>query len=355
MMCRILVIRLSSIGDIVHALPAVAAIGETFPEAEIAWAVERRYAEILHGNRFVRRVLELDTLGWRTRWTSLRTAEEVVRSLARLRGLRPDVTVDFQGLLKSAALARISGAPRRVGFEERWLREPAAAVFYTECVPASGRRHVVEENFALVERLGAPSVPRCRWQFPLPRSAPAEQRVDERLAALGVRKFLVINPGGGWTSKRWPTERYAELVGDLEEEDGHRVLMTGSPAEEPMIRGILERAQARRAVYFPSTLAEFIALMRRASLWIGGDTGPLHLAAAVRTPIVAIYGPTNPARNGPFAPSDITLRSDGPGNRPDKRTHWHAGETKRSAYLEGVTVGAVRAAIRQRLAAADGD
>ena len=354
-MRRILVIRLSSIGDIVHALPAVAALGESFPEAEIFWAVEKRYAEILEGNRFVRRVLELDTLGWRSRWTSLRTADEAVRSLVRLRGLHADVAVDFQGLLKSAALAGISGAPLRAGFEERWLREPAAAAFYTERVPAHGRGHAVEENLALVERLGARPVPRCRWQFPLPCSPEAEHRVDEGLAALGARKFMVINPGGGWTSKRWPPERYAELVRDLEEEDGYRVLLTGSPAEEPMIHGILEQAKTGRAAYFPSTLVEFMALVRRARLWVGGDTGPLHLAAALGTPIVAIYGPTNPARNGPFQASDITLRSGGPEDRVDRRTHWHAGEARRPTHLEGVTVGAVRAAIRQRLAAADGD
>ena len=353
-MCRILVIRLSSIGDIVHALPAVAALGGSLPEAEIVWAVEKRYAGILQGNPFVHRILELDTLGWRSRWSSPRTVEQVVRSLVRLHGVGADVVVDFQGLLKSAVLGRISGAPRRVGFEEHWLREPAAAVFYTERVPADGRDHIVEENLALVERLGVRSTPRCQWQFPLPRLITAEQRVDERLAALGLRKFLVINPGAGWVSKRWPPDRYAELVRGLEEDDDYGVLMTGSPAEEPMIRAILESAQARRSVYFSSTLVEFIALMRRASLWIGGDTGPLHLAAAVGTPIVAIYGPTNPARNGPFAPLDITLRSDSSG-RANRRTHWHAGEARRPTYLEAVPVSAVRTAVRQRLAAANGN
>lgn len=353
-MCRILVIRLSSIGDIVHALPAVAALGGSLPEAEIIWAVEKRYAGILQGNPFVQRVIELDTLGWRNRWTSPSTAEEVVRSLVRLRGVGAEVAVDFQGLLKSAALARISGSPRRVGFEERWLREPAAAVFYTEQVPARGRRHVVEENLALVERLGSRPMPQRSWQFPLPHSAAAEQRVEERLAELGLRKFLVINPGGGWLSKRWPPGNYAELVRGLERDDTYGVLMTGSAAEEPMIRAILERAQARRSVYFPSTLVEFVALVRRASLWVGGDTGPLHLAAAVGTPIVAIYGPTNPGRNGPFAPLDITLRAD-VSDQANRRTHWHAGEARRSTYLEAVSVSAVRAAVRQRLAAANGN
>ena len=352
-MCRILVVRLSSIGDIVHALPAVAALGESLPEAEITWAVEQRYAGILEGNRFVRRVLEIDTLGWRACWRSARTIEEIVRSLLRLRQVRADVAVDFQGLLKSAAIARISGAPRRLGLQEHWLREPAAAAFYTERVPAEGRHHVVEENFALAERLGARPVPRCQWQFPLPHSAAVDRSVDERLATLGFRKFIVINPGGGWTSKRWPPQQYAELIREIEGE-GHDVLVTGSPAEELMIRGILQQAQTRRAAYFPSTLPEFIALMRRASLWVGGDTGPLHLAAAVGTPIVAIYGPTNPARNGPFALSDIVLRPEALGNQPDARTHWHRGEARRSAYLQGIPLATVRTAIRRRLAAADG-
>jgi lipopolysaccharide heptosyltransferase I len=357
-MLRILAIRLSSIGDIVHTLPAVAALGESLPQTEIAWAVEKRYAELLEGNPHVRRVIPLDTLDWRKRWRAAGTAAEIEREVSELRRFRADIAIDFQGLIKSAVLARLSGAPRRVGFRGQWLRESLAGIFYTESAEAPGRRHVVEENLALAEQVGARPVARERWRFPLTVSAEAARRVEQRLANLGIERFLVINPGGGWMSKRWAPERYAELIGELEHQASHTALITGSPTEEPAIREILQRANARRALYFASTVSEYIALVRRASLFVGGDTGPLHLAAAVGTPVVAIYGPTNPARNGPFAPADIALCTQKPGGgktglEAPLQTHWHNKERKNSAFIGGVSVDAVRAAIEQRLAAAD--
>ncbi len=357
-MSRILVIRLSSIGDIVHTLPAVAALAESLPEAEIAWAVEKRYAELLEGNPHVGRVIPLDILGWRKRWRRSGTAGEIRRQLGELRRFHADLAIDFQGLIKSGLLARLSGAPRRVGLGGPWLRESLAGTFYTERVEARGRRHVVEENLALAEHAGAQPVAQEHWNFPLPVSAEAARRVEERLARLGVERFLVINPGGGWMSKRWAPERYAELIDELEHQARYTPLVTGSPAEEPTIHDILERANARRALYFASTVSEYIALIRRASLFIGGDTGPLHLAAAVGTPIVAIYGPTNPTRNGPFAPADIALWNQKPGGQKlgseaPSQTHWHNKEGKDSAFIGDVSVDAVRAAIEHRLAAAD--
>jgi heptosyltransferase I len=356
-MLQILVIRLSSIGDIVHALPAVAALAQTLPDAEIAWAVEKRFAELLEGNPFVRRVIPLDTIGWRRHWKAAKTLRDIVDELSEVRRFHADVAIDFQGLVKSAALARLSSARRRVGFGGRWLRESAARVFYSDTVEARGRSHVVEENLALAERAGAQPVVRQHWQFPLPGPADAAHRVEERLARLRVRRFLVINPGGGWMSKRWAPDRYARLISELEDERDCAVLLTGSPAEEPVIHGILGQARAPHAMYFASTLAEYLALVRRACLFVGGDTGPLHLAAAVGTPIVAIYGPTNPARNGPFAPADIIVWDPkgcgDPGAGTSSQTHWHAKQGKNSAYIEDVSVETVRAAIRRRLAAAD--
>jgi lipopolysaccharide heptosyltransferase I len=353
-MFRILVIRLGSIGDIVHTLPAVAALKQSLPEAEIAWAVEKRHADMLEGNPFLQRVIPLDTFGWRAHWSTFGTLREVISGLGSVRSFRANLAIDFQGLVKSAALGRLSGSPRRMGFGGQWLRESPARVLYSEGVEARGRRHVVEENLALAERAGAQPVARGHWQFPLPVSPDVERRIDQRLSRLGIERFLVVNPGGGWMSKRWPPQRYAQLVGELDREE-RTVLMTGSPAEEPAIRDILERAKARRAAYFASTVAEYIALVRRASLFVGGDTGPLHLAAAVGTPLVAIYGPTNPERNGPFAPSDIAIWNQKPpgaaGSGAFLQTHWHAKQGKNSAYIEDVPVETVRAAIERRLAA----
>jgi heptosyltransferase I len=343
---RFLVIRLSSIGDMVHTLPAVAALGQALPEAEIHWAAETRYAFLIEGNPFVHRVLQFDTLGWRRRLGSRSTLEAMVRSVLELRGQAYHTAIDFQGLLKTGFLARLSGADRRLGLEEPWLREPLAAVFYTESVSALGRVHAIAERLALVERLGAPRLEPDRWQFPLPHTADDDGVVERRLQQLGARDFVVINPGGGWMSKRWAPENYADLIRRLEPELPWHFLLTGSPAEEPVMQEIIRLAGTPRACYFPATLVQLIALERRARLFIGGDTGPLHLAAAVGTPIVAIYGPTDPARNGPFAPDDITLSNLGPID--------HTRRARNPSYLPGIAVESVHAAVRERLKRAHG-
>jgi lipopolysaccharide heptosyltransferase I len=340
---RFLVIRLSSIGDIVHVLPAVSALGETFPEAEIDWVVERRFAELLEGNRFLHRLVVLDTLGWRRRLTRAQTLRDVIQSIRALRQSEYDVAADFQGLWKSALIARLAHSQRRVGFAAYWLREPGAAIFYTERVAPRERRHVIEWNLALVEHLGAQP---GRWHFPLPSRPEDESYVENKLARLGTSEFIIINPGGGWPAKCWAPENYAALIRQLEAAIPLKVLLTGSPAEEPAIEGILRQAAARQATYFPSTLLQYVSLVRRARLFVGGDTGPLHLAAAVGTPIVAIYGPTDPGRNGPFSSSDIVLANRGP-------IHYTRRAPKAS-FIAGISVESVLAAIHERLRKAYG-
>ncbi len=345
-MTRFLVIRLSSIGDIVHALPAVSALGESFPQAEIAWVVEPRYAGLLRGNPFVHEVLEVDTLAWRQRLASARTWAEMKKALGKLRHRCWDVAIDFQGLVKTGLIAGLSGAPRRIGLGRPWLKERAAAVFYTEAVAAKGRRHVVEEGLALVEQAGAKPVARERWQFPLPSDPAESESIEARLRAVGAEEFIIINPGGGWMAKRWPPAHYRELIRRLDAEAVGTILLTGSRSDEGVIREILEGVASPRAVYFPSNLTEFIALARRARLLVGGDSGPLHLAAAVGTPLVAIYGPTSPARNGPFSPADLVVSTGQPIN--------HTRRARNPAFLEGVSVEAVHAAVRRRLEVARG-
>ena len=333
-----LVIRLSSIGDIVHALPAVAAFGQSFPQAEIHWLIERRYAPLLAGNPYVHRIITLDTLSWRGSLPPLSVLEEMLKTLIGLRKSAYEAAVDFQGLWKSAFIALLAGAKDRVGLAEPWLREPSAAILYTARVPVAGR-HVVEENLALVEHLGARVGP---WQFPLPHSPETDQYIDDQLARLDVRDFMIINPGGGWKSKRWAPENYALLLRLLEARFSSQFLLTGSPEESDLISGILESAGTKQAYNFPSSVVQFIALARRAQLFLGGDTGPLHLAAAVGTPVVAIHGPTDPARNGPFSRADIALYNQAPVN--------HSRRARNAAYIEGISVESVAAAIEERLA-----
>lgn len=347
---RFLIIRLSSIGDIVHTLPAVAALGETFPDADIDWLVEARYAALLEGNPFIRRVVKLDTLGWRKDPLAAATLEQIVRTGMELRAARFDAAVDFQGLVKSAILARISGSPARMGFAEPWLREPAAGALYTDRVSPRDRRHVIEMNMALVERLGARTAAPDHWQFPLPHGDNTCREVEQRLEALRAREFMVINPGGGWKSKCWAPQNYAELIRRLDPEMPCKIMLTGSAEEEPLINEILCRAGSASAAYFPSTLVQYIALVRRAKLFVGGDTGPMHLAAALRTPVVALFSLADrrntPERNAPYSVEDITVTppetlSEGP-------------RDKGSDYLQGVAVERVLAAIRRRLMKAHG-
>jgi lipopolysaccharide heptosyltransferase I len=335
---RFLVIRLSSIGDIVNALPAVSALGQSFPEAEIHWLVENRYAPLLRGNPYLRRVFPLDTLSWRGSFPSASIMREAVKTLRGLRRNDYAAAVDFQGLWKTAFVALLSGAKLRIGLEQPWLRERGVAVLYTDRVRVEAR-HVVEESLALVKHLGARVGP---WEFPLPHAPEAELFVEEQLARLEAHDFMIINPGGGWKTKLWAPENYALLLRRLGSCFKGRILLTGSPDESELIAGILNRAGTEQAAYFLSTLIQFIALARRAKLFLGGDTGPMHLAAAVRTPVVAIYGPTDPARNGPFDARDIALYNHAPVN--------HTRRVSNPAYIEDISPASVLAAIEERLA-----
>jgi lipopolysaccharide heptosyltransferase I len=340
---RFLIVRLSSIGDIVHALPAAAALAETFPQARIHWAVEKRYALLLDGNPHLHHIVELDTLEWRKHLTSSATWREISNGVRDLRHTYYSAALDFQGLWKSAVVARLSRSQQRIGFAERWLREPSAAILYTQRVSPPEHVHVVRENLALVEHLGART---GRWQFPLPWNDDDDLYVDTQIATLDSENFIIINPGGGWRSKCWSPENYATLIRQLAGVRREQILLTGSRAEEPMISEILQNAGSKRARYLPTTLLQFIALARHARLFIGGDTGPLHLAAAVGVPIVGIYGPTDPVRNGPFAADDIALSNYGPINHTRRGTY--------PAYLSGISVESVVAAVEKRLARAHG-
>jgi len=336
---RFLMVRLSSIGDIVHALPAAAALAETYPQAQVDWVVEKRHAMLLDGNPHLHQVVTLDTLGWRRLLTSSATWREIRGGVSDLRRTFYDAAFDFQGLWKSAVVAWLSRSRERIGFARRWMREPGAGVLYTQRVAPREGVHVVQENLALVERLGARAQ---RWQFPLPHNVEDDAYVERKLADLDSPDFVMMNPGGGWRSKCWSPEDYAALIRHLTGVLDDQILLTGSPSEEALIAGILQDAGVPRARYFPASLVQFIALARRARLFIGGDTGPLHLAAAVGTPIVGIYGPTCPVRNGPFAPDDIALSNRGP------ITYTRRGG--KSAYIHGISVESVVAAVEKRLA-----
>ena len=340
---RFLIVRLSSIGDIVHALPAAAALAETFPQAQIDWVVEKRHALLLDGNPSLNRVLTLDTLGWRKQLTSSATWNEIRSSIGNLRQTRYDAVLDLQGLWKSAVVARLSRAGKRVGFTAAGLREPSAGFLYSERVAPPEHVHVVQQNLSLVAHLGAKT---DRWRFPLPRNHHAEAYVEGQLAALDSADFIIVNPCGGWRSKCWSPENYAAVIKQWAAARKESIVLTCSPAEEPVIGEILESAGSARARYIPTTIVQFIALARRARLFLGSDTGPMHLAAAVDAPIVGIFGPTDPVRNGPFAARDIALWNHAAIN------HTRRGEN--ADFIAGISVETVVEAMEKRLARMNG-
>jgi heptosyltransferase-1 len=214
------------------------------------------------------------------------------------------VAVDLQGAIRSAVLARFSGAQVVYGAADP--RESPASLWYSRQVVARGT-HVVEQNLSIVEAVAQQKLNPPPVQFP--RDLEAEHRIDQRLFAAGVGQFAILNPGAGWGAKRWPAERYGQVAQSLAAQ-GLRSILNYGPGEETLARAA-EEASAGAATPWQSSLTELIAFTRRARLFIGGDTGPMHLAAALQVPVVAIFGPTDPARNGPYGTRSIVLRNPG--------------------------------------------
>ena len=311
---RIALVKLSSLGDVVHALPVAATLRAARPHARLTWIVERREAAVLHDHPALDEVIVADTRGWRRarRPGAVRAAlADVLALRRRLAAARLDVAIDLQGLMKSGAIARATQAPVRIGFHRGWGREPLGALFTNRhVIPPPSARHVVEQYLALLAPLG---IDERRLEFRLPTVAAAETRLDEWLASVGLkpqRRLVVLNPGAGRPAKRWPVAHFATLAARLAHDAGAHVVVVWGPGEESAARAIVAgagQAGARTLLAPPTDLNELIALLRRASVMIAADTGPLHLAAALGTPCVGLYGPTAAARNGPYGAGHRTL------------------------------------------------
>jgi heptosyltransferase I len=308
----LLVVRLSAMGDIIHTLPAAAALRQAFPNATLGWLVEERWTELLCTLRCPRsgprspqrpladRIHAVNTAEWRHALFSFNTWQQMAVGLSHLRGVHYDAVIDFQGALRSALLARWSGAPIIYGSAQP--RENAASMFYTQTMLPTGV-HVVEQALALAGTIIANHKVEPRVEFPV--DADAETKISDLVADL--KNFAILNPGAGWGAKRWPASRYGQVATELAK-DGLCSLINYGPGEEDLAATV-EAASEGAARKVSCSVSELIALTRRTSLFIGGDTGPMHLAAALKIPVVAIFGPTNPARNGPFGTRAIVLRS----------------------------------------------
>jgi len=311
---RLLIVRLGAMGDVIHTLPAVQALRHGFPRAFIGWLIEERWAELLCAPGALRRgprsrlrplVDEVHTVNlkaWGKSVFSISTLQRAATVWNDVRDARYDPAVDLQGSIRSAVLARLSGA--RVLYGAAEPRESPASLWYARKVVARGR-HVIEQNLSVAEALIGHRA--AMTPIELPCDPQAEQRIEQRLAELGIGEFAILNPGAGWGAKRWPAERYGQVARKLVDQ-GVSLILNCGPGEEELVHAA-EAASEGTARAMSCSVSELIALTRRARLFIGGDTGPLHLAAALRVPVVAIFGPTDPARNGPYGTRSIVLRS----------------------------------------------
>ncbi len=292
---RFLLVRLGSLGDIVHALPSAGALRDTFPEARVDWVVDAKWTRLLEGNPDISEVIVLDR----------KSAGGVRAAVSKLRAAQYTCAIDFQALYKSALLPFWARVPRRIGFKSSYAREGLAALLYTEVLNPRGP-HKVEHNLTLVERAGARySQPR----FPLTIRFEDEAIASQQLATHGLEEFYVLNPGGGWRSKCWPAERYGELHRALHSARAWRGVLTIGPGESGLAEAAKRAAGDSPLVVIDVGLGPLMALLRRAKFVVSADTGPLHLASALGAPTIGLFGPTDPCRNGAFSPDGVSVRN----------------------------------------------
>jgi heptosyltransferase-1 len=307
---QVLFIKLSSIGDIVHTLPTLAAVRKALPTAEISWAVESSSAEILRGNPFINNLIELDTRSLRGGKIIEEILLDASRQMRRLRRFSHDAALDFQGLLKSGAIARFSKAKRTYGFDKSNLREPASRFLLTETIAIPKQIHVIRKNLTLAEKALHIPVPTENFEFPI-FTDETHKREAEKIVARTGADFAILNPAGGWETKLWHAEKFGALADKLWEESGLVSVVTTAPQESKLARKVLENSRSGKTFAAQTSLKGFYELAKRAKIYVGGDTGPTHLAVAANAPVVGIFGPTEWWRNGSPNPADICVeRSD---------------------------------------------
>jgi lipopolysaccharide heptosyltransferase I len=303
---KILIIKLGAIGDIIHTLPALASIRTNYPEAEISWVAEARSAEILRGNPMIDNLIEVDTKSLRGPKVVEKMLVEGTRQLRNLRQFDFDVAIDFQGLLKSGMIAKLSGAGSRWGFGSSELREPAARVFYTRTARVPKMMHVIRRNLRLASAALGIKTATDESQFPIFTTAEHKLEADE-IASRTTAGFALLNPAGGWITKLWHPEKYGRMADMIWDEYGMGSIVVSGPNETLLADEVLRSSGSGKTIPVQPTLKGFYELAKRARLYVGGDTGPTHLAIAAGAPVVGIFGPTEWWRNGSLNPDDVCV------------------------------------------------
>ena len=325
---RFLVVRLGSLGDIVHTFPAVAALRASYPLAEIVWLTHPRWTDLVASSTLATEIWPVDS----------RDLSNVRAILAKIRAQSWRASIDYQGLWKSALLPFLGGVRKRIGFSSATVREFGVPLLYTDRVSPK-TIHIADQNGELSLRAGA-------GQGVCPVTLQVKdtdrQRVCADLSSAGIDRYIVLSPGGGWRSKCWPADRFGALCQKIREHLDLRCVINYGPGEEALADAVKAASGNAAPIAYDGELGQLMALLQGAECIVGGDTGPLHLAIALGTRAVAIFGPTNPARNGPYPPQPFVLRDPAAATTHDR-------DSQTSPSLLRISVEQVFDAVQQRL------
>ena len=298
---RILLVRTSALGDVVHALPVVAALRRHLPEARIAWVVEQAFASLLSERGDIDEVIPVRLRAWRRSPLSRQHRRELGSALAAMRRFRADLALDLMGNHKAGVLVALSGAKRRLGAPREQRREPSSALWVAETAQLSGE-HVVDRTLSLLSALGLPSEPA---DF-------AAERIFPGARADGASSGVLVHAGAGWGNKTIPAATAAWLAREIGRRWALPVTIAAGPGEAQLARDIATRSDGAATAALDVSLADFAGRARASRLVIGGDTGPLHLAHAVGARVLMAMGPTDPARHGPYGAPERAIHQQLP-------------------------------------------
>jgi len=301
---NILIVKLSALGDVVHTLPSLAALRTLYPEAHISWVIEEAASDLIQDHPLLDRVLLSRRKRWQAHPWAPETRREVRSFFMALRDRPYDLVIDFHGLFKSAILAYLSGGKRRLGYAS--LQE-LSGLFYTERIPEDMDKHAVDRYLDFIRYLGMEDPP---VTFPIPAPPGVKERAQTLLMQVGITgDFIAINPVALWPTKLWSEEQFASLADQIMGELSIPVLFTGGKDDVPYITRILT-ALSHHGINLAgcTSLRELAEIYRRARLVITTDSGPMHIAAAVGTKTIALFGPTDPRRTGPYGGGHKVIR-----------------------------------------------
>lgn len=310
---KILIVKLSSIGDIIHTLPSLAAIKKALPKAEISWVAEKRAAEMLRNNASLTRLIEVDTKALRRESLLGKTLKTAREQFNELRVSDFDLSIDFQGLFKSASIAKLAKTKKRYGFSKENLREPASRILLSEKINVEPQQNIIYKNIELAEKSLQDflndknfKLDRENVEFPIFTDDKHKLEAEEVIKKTG-ENFAILNPAGGWWTKLWHAEKYGELADKLFNELGLISVISTAPNEFELAEKVLANSNSGKIISATPSLKGFYELAKRAKIYVGGDTAPTHLAVAAKCPVVGIFGPTEWWRNGSNNKNDICV------------------------------------------------